>query len=352
MQYEQYDEAIEIKKQCDTVGVLDTPSMLSSMLKLYTATKDELNALKVLKTLQKKHPKFRLDTYKIIDLATLLVSKDRVNDALKLIHNMGQCKDKNVTHFSVNVFNLLNAVAEYGVKHGTEENITAKFLEKLKEYGYCEYTNTLLGTVLKEFIDKKNIRDAFATFDHYAEHYRKTPQSLNFLTLLVQLSNGENESEYSVNKDETVEYMQRVIDRMKEIHGAENANVNVILAFALAGYDQQLRKILLNPTVKFNSDTLLKSLNYLKGRSRVDAVVALARCAHGIRHTSLSEEKLYEFLLNDFVRTNDYASAIQLYEEIQATDDAVMSKKFSKTLSELLAKNNQPLPDQLRLKSF
>lgn len=352
MQYEQYDDAIEIKKQCDAAGVLDTLVMLSSLLKLWTATKYELNALKVLRNLQKKHPNFRVDTYKIIDLATLLVSKDRIDDALKLIDNMGRCKDRNLASFSVNIFNLLNATAEHGAKHATEENITAKFLAKFKENGYCEYTNVILGTVLKEFMDKKNIHDAFATFDHYAKEHRKTPQSLNLLTLLVQLSNGENESEYSVKKHETVEYMQQVIDCIKDVHGTENANVSVILAFALAGSEQQLRKILIDPTVKFNSDALLKSLNYLKGRSKIDAVVAIASCARGIRHTSLSEEKLYELMLNDFVRTNDFASAIHLYEKMQVADGALISKKFSKTLAALLAKNKQPLPEQLRINSF
>lgn len=79
VQYEQYDDAIEIKKQCDRAGVLETPAKLSSLLKLWTATKDELNALKVLRNLQGKHPNYRVDTNKLVDLATLLVSKDRMH---------------------------------------------------------------------------------------------------------------------------------------------------------------------------------------------------------------------------------------------------------------------------------
>lgn len=146
----------------------------------------------------------------------------------------------------------MNATAEYDAKHATQKNIAAKFLTKLKEHGFCHYTNILLGTVLKEFMDKKNVHDAFATIEHFAKHYRKTPQYLNLLTLLVQLSNSENNSEYSASKEETVEYIQRVSDCIKDIHGTENADVNVILLFALAGYEQQLSKILINPTVKFN----------------------------------------------------------------------------------------------------
>lgn len=202
-----------------------------------------------------------VDTYKIIDLATLLVSKGRVDDTLKLIDKMGQCKDRNVSHFSVNIEQLLNAISEYGAKYATEENITRKILEKLKDRGYCEYTNTLLGNVIKEFFNKENIHDAVASFEQYAKQYRKTPQSFNLLTLLIELWNYAKTSEYFIDKQETVEYIQKVVNLMKEI-GTENANLSVILAFALAGYEQQLRKILLNTTVRFNPQALLNNLSY------------------------------------------------------------------------------------------
>ena len=121
------------------------------------------------------------------------------------------------------------------------------------------------------------------------------------------------------------------------------------MAFALAGNENQLRKILLNPVVKFNTDILYNSIKYLKNRSKISAVVSVARCARGLQ--SLSEEKLYEFLLDDFVRSNDYASAIELYEEIQRNESKLVSRKFNRTLADLLAKNNQPLPEKLKVVS-
>lgn len=121
------------------------------------------------------------------------------------------------------------------------------------------------------------------------------------------------------------------------------------MAFALAGKENQLRKILLNPVVKFNSDVLFNSIKYLKNRSKISAVVSIARCARGLQ--SLSEEKLYEILLDDFVRSNDYASAIELYEEIQQNESQQVSRKFNRTLADLLAKNNQPLPEKLKIVS-
>lgn len=348
VQYNQYDQAVEIKNECDRVGVIETPVVLSVLLKLWTATANEEKALHVLQTLQKKHPKFKVDSYKIIDLATLLVSKDRLVDAENLIDSLSPCKDKKVAYLSNNVWRLLEAASKFGVKHSNEMNIAGQFLKILAEKRYCEFTNALLGSVIKEYIDKKQIHEAVAAFEHYALEYKKTPQNVSLLTLLIEIANSKNSPEFDVSQQEAVEYLQRVIDLTEEIHGTENANVNVILAFASSGHDQQVRKILLNPNVKFNSHLLMKALGYLKNRLQIKVVMTIARCARGLSHTSLNEERLYELLLNDFVRTNDYMLAIRLYEEIQNDGSCVVTKIFKKTLADLLEKNNQPLPEKLQ----
>lgn len=326
--------------------------MLSTTLKLWTAKKHDDNAMKTLKILQSKHANFKVDVYKILDLATLLISKDRFEDAKTLINNLAnQPKGRITSHISTNVWHLLSAASEYSVRHSTDESLAGLFLKTLINKGHCEHSNALLGTVIKEYLDKKRIHEAVATFEHYVNEYQKTPQCVTLLTILIKLSNGEHVSEFDISSVESIEYLQRVIDLTKEIHGTDNANVNLILAFACAGNEVQLRKILLNPIVKFNSEMLLNSLKYLKNRSKIDAVVMIARCARGLQHTSLNEEKLYEFLLSDFVRNNDYASAIDLYEEIQQSDYKLVSKKFSRILADLLLKNNQPLPEKLKIVS-
>lgn len=341
-----------MKEQCDKNGVIETPAVLSTLIKLWTATKNPDKALDVLRTLQTKHPNFKLDSHKVVDLATLLITESRVEHAEKLINDLPKWKNKSITYISNNLWRLLDAAVHYGVENSSTENMAGKFLKKLIDKGYCEHSNTLLGCVIKEYLEKKQIREAIAAFEQYVNMYQKTPQTLSLLTLLIELSNDEKSSEYSLSKEEAVEYLQQMIELLRQIHGTENTNVNIILAFACAGNEQQLRKILMNPVVRFNTDVLLKSLNYLKGRARIEAVVALARSARGLQHESLDEEKLYEFLLSDFVRTNDYAAAIRLYEHMQNDDSSLISKKFSRTLSDLLVKNNQPIPEKLGVKTY
>lgn len=227
VQYEKYGKAIEIKEECDKTGVVETPAMLSTSLKLWTAVKDEDNALKTLQQLQTKHPNFRVDTYKIVDLATLLLSKNRLDDAKALINKLHPYKGPRASYMSKNVWLLLNAASEYSVKHGMDDSLTGYFLRTLIGKGYCEHSNTLLGTVIKEYLEKKRIHEAVATFEHYVKEYQKTPHCVSLLTVLIELSNSDNISECDVSRDEAIEYIQRVIDLVKEIHGTENANVNV-----------------------------------------------------------------------------------------------------------------------------
>lgn len=352
VQLEQYDRALEIKKQCDKIGVIETPAMLSTLVKLWTATKQSNQALETIKTIQTRHPNFKLDSFKIVDLATLLITESRIDDAKKLIADLPPFKGKSIAYLSSNLWHLLNAAGQYGVDNRSETNISEEFLRSLIDKGYFELSNALLGTVIKEFIDKKKIHDAVTTFRQYVNEYKRTPQSLSLLTQLIELSNDENTTEYAISKEQAIEYVQEIVSLLKQVHGTENANVSVLLAFASAGKDGQVRKILMNPTIQFNTDMLLKSLSYLKDRSQIDVVVTLARSARGLQHNALNEEKLYEFLLSDFVRTNDWAAALHLFQQIQCDDSSLISKKFNKTLADLLEKNSQPIPEALRVRTY
>lgn len=354
VQFGQYERALDVKKQCDQTGVVETPAVLSTLMKLWTATENPDKALDVFHKLKEQHPKFNLDSYKVIDLATLLINKMRIDDAKQLITDMPQCESKGkfIANLGSNIWHLLNASSQYSIKKCDDENTAGQFLQLLIEKGYAEHSNALLGTVIKEYLDKKKIHEAVATFQQYVTEYQKTPQSLSLLTLLIEISNDDNRLGFPMTKQEAIEYMQKVIDLLRTVHGTENSNVSLILAFACAGKEQQLRKILMNPMVKFNVDILLKSLDYLKDRAKIEAIVALARSARGLNHTDLEEEKLYEILLSDFVRKNDYAAAIRLYEQIQCQESGVISRKFHKTLVDLLVKNEQPIPETLNVKVY
>lgn len=346
----QYDKAWEIKQKCDETGVIETPSILSSTLKLCMAKGDVDKAIKVLNTLESKHPRFKVDAYKRIDLLTLLITKDRLDEAKEMAAKYPQNRS-NTVGFSQNVWNLLNMASQYGTKNGTQESISAEFLDVLIKKGYCEPSKTLYGTVVKEHLDKHDIMKAIETFEHCVTNYRKTPQLLTLLISLVDMVNSNKASDFGLSNEKAVESLQHVINLAKQVHGPENANVNVIMAFASLGRVQQLRKILINPDIKFNDQLLMKNIEHLKNQSKTDVVLTIARSARGLNYASLSEEKLYEMVLSHYVRKNDCESAVDLFENMQIDTETPISKKFCITLTELLTKNKKSLPTTLKIKA-
>lgn len=348
------DRAVELLKKCDEAGVVDTPAMLSTKLKLFTSIKDANKALSVLRKLQKNSPKFRIDVYKIVDLATLLITDDRIDEANEVLEEFSAFnKNTNIKYMSNNVWRLLNAVCEHATENQSEENLTEKQLAALVKLNYCKYTNAFLAVVMKEYLNKNDIKNAVLAFKRFASEHRTTPYMVMLLTKLIEIANcsenAEHPMDYNVTKQEASECLQNVIDTTNDVHGAGNANVNVILAFACAGTEQQLRRILMNPALKFDGNNLETSLQYFKDQLRIDAIIMLARCSRGLQHKLLNEENLYGLLLKHFSITNDYESALDFYERFSQDGELRLAPKFGKALVDLLIKNEQNVPDKLRL---
>lgn len=322
--------------------------MLSTLLSLWIETNDENKALDVWNTLQTRHPNFKIMAYNIVKLAKLLLSKDRLTDA-KLVMDSLEQRDHEIISAS-QIRYLLKAACEYSFKNKEERNISEHFLNSLLAKGHCDYLDEFTGMVIHEYLDKKQINRAVAAFEYYVneDKQRRTPRSGRLLTHLIKSMDSEDVAMFGVSKEKASEYIDRVIDLIKSIHGLESANAQIILAFAGAGNKQQLHRILTNPLVEFNSDIILDTLVSFKGKARIDTAVMIGRCTRELNHTSLSEKNLYEFVLNGYVPTDDYTMALKLYNEIRKDKDSVISERFCEILAELLVKNNRPLPYHLK----
>lgn len=60
------------------------------------------------------------------------------------------------------------------------------------------------------------------------------------------------------------------------------------------GREKTVRNILLDPNVKFNSNNLIKSIQYLRNLSKIEVVILLVRSAKNLNHPHLMENRLYE----------------------------------------------------------
>lgn len=341
----QFKQAIEVKNECDRVQVQITAGMLSTLLSLWIGTNDEKKAFDVWDTLQTEHLYFEISAYKIVKLATLLLSKDRLNDAKLVIESL-ELRENEIVSLG-HMWHLLKTASDYSLKNHLKENLSEQFLNILLAKGHCDHINELTGLAIQEYIDKNEIDKAVNAFEYYVNESKKTPRNGMLLRHLIKSWENENVPVFGVSKEKASEYIVRVTNLIKSVHGIESANAQLIVAFACAGNKYELQRILTNPLVKFNSDNVLDTLIFFKDKTRIDAAVMIGRCVRGLNHTTISEENLYEFILNDYVRTDDYCMALEFYKEIKKDKDSFISNRFCEILAKLLIKNEQPLPDQL-----
>lgn len=342
---------MEVRELCDRENVIDSPAMLAATVELMTQVKNVDQALGTLNDLQRHFPNFVIDDYKILDLATLLVEQHKMEEAKNLLTDHAKiAKPKPGKHIIKNVRDLLTTAANIAVKNNTAENVSNSLLHFLVDSGYCSYNNITLGPATKEYIDKRDISNAVNTFLKSTQEYKKTPQQVFMMSLLIAIANNEELQQiYNVNATQANNYLKDIVEAAKEIHPAAAINTNLIVAVSESGTEQQLRKLLMNPSVTFDAEILTKTLAFHSSAGKATTIVNLARCCRGLRHQSIKEQDLYDLLLGDFIRQNDFDAALKFFDQILIDKEVKLSKKFIMNLTALLEKNNLEIPSSIKL---
>lgn len=320
--------------------------MLSATVDLMTNTSNEREALKTLNILQTRYPQFQIDLHKIVQLATLLVQKNRLRDADGLLKSFaGIAQTTNTNYIKKNIWDLLQAVVEWSVRNKCSENSSQMMLEKLVQMGYSDYTKVHLGPIIREFIEKGQIKAAVDEFERMADTYRTTPQLITLMTLLIGLINAGDDDKrwklYNLDRPLANEMLRRVVDVARKVNKPEVANTHLLTAFAIAGSEQQIRKILMNPAMQFNVENLMVNMEHqVNSLGNIDALIKLARCNRGLRHEALNEENLYTLLVNRFATENNQAGALALYTLLREDSEFKVSNRLKQKFDDLFARNN------------
>lgn len=339
---------------CEAENVNLSPGMLSSIFDLMVKTKNIKKAFTALDQLKQTYPKFTVDEHKIIDFASLLVENGKIHEAKQLLEqHAAVSKIRSGANVLKNIWQLLANVAVFSAANQKTgpTNQAKEFLEFLIKLGYCEYHNTLFGPIIREHLLKSEYKLAVEEFIEIATTKRKTPLHYELMKTLIKILNDPNPEEtYNVTATEAKDLLQDVIKHTSKVHGSENTNVSVVIAFAESGTEKQLRKLLIDPSVQLNTTHLIKQCEYLSGTGAVTVLIKLAKCSRGITN-SIKEEHLYEILLNQFDQNNNCTSAIELFEKIIENDEFKVTQEFARKLTNLLKRNNLEIPSTVKLYS-
>lgn len=351
------DRALEVKTMCEEEGVDLSAGMVASIFELMIKTNNLTEAERTIQQLVELFPKFTIDEHKIIDFAAILIQNGDVEKAKKWLKHRTENsvnKPRSGPNVHKNIWQLLTNSA---TQSNTAHNQTKDLLKYLVKLGYCEYHhNALLGPVIREHFLKGEIDEAFNEFTILAKQYKRTPLQMEFLCILIELSNGKGPTNANISADQAKQYLEEMTKLCGQIYGPLNSNVTLVVAFAQAGTEKQLRKILIDPSVQFNGDLLIKQCEFLCNTGATETVQRLAKCCRGLGSSralqnALREDELYNLLLHHFCRNNDYMGALGIFEQIAETDELKLSKEFMKNLIDLLERNNLEIPNNLKLHS-
>ncbi|XP_055699984.1 leucine-rich PPR motif-containing protein, mitochondrial [Phlebotomus papatasi] len=349
VQRNKLDRAIEVKKLCDKKKVDLSPGMLASIFDLHVKTKNVKEAEWTWLELKKRYPGFAVDEHKVIDFASLLVEKGLLNEAKKVLTMRATTKIRGGSNSLKNAWNLLSKVAQHSAEAGTPEGETRGFLRFLVDLKYCDYHNTLLGPVVREFICRKDLPKAIEEFKEIANRFRKTPLKLELMTLILEVSNAKHDpAGFGTTQDDLPRMMEDVMAAVAKVHGSPNAQMTLIFALAEGGTDSQLRKLLIDPQIRINQELFQKQCDYLSNAQKVEPLVRLARCTRGLGYL-IKEQDMYIMLLNSFVRDNNHEAALVLFDRICEDDELKLGREFVETLTDLLARNNIEIPTRLAI---
>lgn len=140
--------------------------------------------------------------------------------------------------------------------------------------------------------------------------------------------------------------VQIVLNIDKKVHGPGDVQLTIIGALAEVGYKKTLRKLFLDPTVKFHPDAILRRCERFADEKKIKALESIAECAKDLR--SIDIRDIYDLMLDVLQRDDNYAEALALFGRMQDAD-VPPSQKFVKNLVSMAKANNKDVPPELSM---
>lgn len=358
------ERATEIHAECIALSVSLSAGMVAAIMEMMVRTRNLPGAEAALRQLQELFPAFSVDEHKIVDLAALLVEHQKMQTAREVLRRRAAGTPiKGGPQIQKNVWQLLTNVATMSADPTVPLQARPMF-EFLQQLGYCEPHNTVLGPQIRECLHKGLLRRAVEEYLDVAKLHRCTPLQFELMTRLIAATAATAATEPPVAAgkkpavDETAdapldtaeakELLQLVIETATRCHGPQNANVALVVAFAHSGTDAQVRKILIDPSVRVNMPAILKQCEYLCETGALEPLLRLAKCSRGLSG-EVQEEDFYALLLAQYVRQNDCGAAMALFERLVADDEFKVRSEFARTLAGLLERNGLEVPSAVMM---
>ena len=148
------ERAEQVKAELDANRFEYSGAMYAQLMEMYTAAGHLDKAMDIMAKAKSVDSAFSMDAYKVINLAALLVQKDKMTEAVALLDDFGRKNDRPLEFDAVerNFVRLLNAAADKGDVAGVQT-----LWEKILALAKVQPTNPLCGPLVKVHLVNNDI---------------------------------------------------------------------------------------------------------------------------------------------------------------------------------------------------
>ncbi|XP_054163143.1 leucine-rich PPR motif-containing protein, mitochondrial-like [Oppia nitens] len=276
---------------------LISDAMMASLLEFYTNSHDLQSALDIKSKITKT---FSLDSFKVFNLATLLVKNGRIDDAIELIGdeknrrfgrqiNRRIVETKGFDKFTDQSINrLLNALIDKRLDTKVVKNVFYMCIE----ISSAKVTKMIAGPLIKMHLINKEYDKALEEFVFIADNYRVCTWSLELMRIFIELNQKTN--------------LETVINKTLNIYGRNNTLLDLSAAYIYNGMTQEARrhidnaKGLTQESIEFLCDKFVRD----RKPQELKRFISITSSIQG-----LDREKLYRILIQLYLQMNDRISA-------------------------------------------
>ncbi|XP_045114025.1 leucine-rich PPR motif-containing protein, mitochondrial-like isoform X2 [Portunus trituberculatus] len=334
----------------DTAGVLElmrsackdkqqlSAGMLSSVLMAYINNGNAEAAMDIYSLLGTKYPSFKVDSYKVVDLCTLLIQSGRAAEASEILLEYfikSDGKSVNTRQILRNCRNLLLASASTSNPQETD-----KLFSLLLQGGLVEADTVTLGVLVKSRLNRGDLAGAIETARKMQQQYSRLPMRRELLIHLINHHHGNKETE-SVASYQLLQDMMEVI---ADVKGLLLAQHDLLFAYLEAGQPAEARTVLRNLARSLDHRQLTRQLQYYVKTENEEAVLHLLTASRGMPNAD--RQAMYECLLNIYHVKSEGEKGLSLWTSMQE-EGLTPTPSFLTNLAALLAVCKIKIPFQI-----
>ncbi|OQV14419.1 Leucine-rich PPR motif-containing protein, mitochondrial [Hypsibius exemplaris] len=315
------ERAEAIKAELDKGRFEYSGAMYAQLLEMYSAVGDVEKALAVQKDAETVDPNFIIDPYKMINLAGLMVTKGRLDEAVAMLESYAKKTNRPFAFESVerNIFRALNAAAESGKPEAVQ-----RLWDAISLLGQIEPTSLICGPLVRVHVIKNDLPGAMKAFNDAFEKYKVTPLKSELIRRLIET--------------EDTTSLQTVIDASIQLYGETNSLYDLAFAFIECGRTKQAQKIFETPGMRARQDRLDWFAERVTSAEQLEALLTATRDVFDV-----DRDALYHHLIRLYGKLGDPARALAVWTNMQE-ENLPASPSTLRSLAAILEEHKQEVP--------